>query len=673
MNNWYIDRSKNFINDTLDKALTLFNTVCKTEISPDLLAEKIKESGALGGAEGNPNAALTRFRDHGFLRKNNTIGDSAIDYIEGRLGKAELIIDMFSKRPATKSSSPDVKPFYLLCLVFDSMLQMGLDPDDVFLTYEECKEYLYPVNSYSEITFELVEKIVSERDFEYGTDMPRPRITLESNEDTNLSIWFNALRETPVFMPLDVNKRVLRPNLKQTEFFHFMAVNADELKPVPTSTNNSLYDYYCDSACGLSEILPNTIRKDSVFEKEEDAQTLFEYLFGFKKIAGYNYSRYIKYNCFGLFFPFITLPKLVIREIWKTNQIIGKGLYQYLEKGQWNIEAINIDEFEYKGFYGETKTVEAFSFDSSIANACNLVIYGTPGCGKSFHVENTLLSEYEVERDLRIRTTFYQDYTNTDFVGQILPKVKPDKSVTYEFNPGPFTLALKKAIENRGKPVALIIEELNRGNAASIFGDIFQLLDRSESGKSRYDIVNPNIQDYLNRVFDGKYFFNSIRIPSNLYIIATMNTSDQNVFTLDTAFKRRWHFEKIKNKFTVDHKYKHFYIPGMPDVTWEQFVTDINNFIVNRTSGISSEDKQLGVFFIDKDTLCETKEECIDEQKIDKFAYKLFEYLWDDVAKFGREDWFASDIKTLDGLIEEYKKRGKAVFVDGVLSNGNNQ
>ena len=152
-----------------------------------------------------------------------------------------------------------------------------------------------------------------------------------------------------------------------------------------------------------------------------------------------------------------------------------------------------------------------------------------------------------------------------------------------------------------------------------------------------------------------------------------MNTSDQNVFTLDTAFNRRWNFEKIKNIFTADHKYRQFYIPGMPDVTWEQFVTDINEFIVNSESGITSEDKQLGVFFIDKGTLCEKKEECTDKQKIEKFAYKIFEYLWDDVAKFGHGDWFASDIKTLDDLIEEYQKRGKAVFVDGVLSNGSNQ
>lgn len=313
-----------------------------------------------------------------------------------------------------------------------------------------------------------------------------------------------------------------------------------------------------------------------------------------------------------------------------------------------------------------------YDFSSVVEGAQNLVVYGTPGCGKSFYVENTYLNKLGVLPQNRIRTTFFQDYTNTDFVGQILPKVNEDTSVTYEFNPGPFSLALKLAIENQDCPVALIIEELNRGNAASIFGDIFQLLDRDITGKSRYNIVNINIQGFLNKCFDGQYSFDCIQLPSNFYIVATMNTSDQNVFTLDTAFKRRWQFEKIKNKFTADHKYRHYYVPGMADVTWEQLVTDINDSIVRRPSGISSEDKQLGVYFINEDTLCATKEECDDEQKIDKFAYKLFEYLWDDVAKYGHEDWFASDIKTLDDLIEEYKKRGKAVFVDGVLSNGEN-
>ena len=309
-----------------------------------------------------------------------------------------------------------------------------------------------------------------------------------------------------------------------------------------------------------------------------------------------------------------------------------------------------------------------YSYDSSKGGAQNIVIYGTPGCGKSFYVQNTLLNKFSVEEDNRIRTTFYQDYTNTDFVGQILPRVYDDKSVTYEFNPGPFALALKKAIEFPDIYVALIIEELNRGNAASIFGDIFQLLDRDETGKSRYGITNVYLQDYLNDYFNDRDFsFASIYIPSNLYIVATMNTSDQNVFTLDTAFKRRWQFEKIRNEFKDDHEYKGYYIPGMNQITWENLATSINDYIVNSSNELSSEDKQLGVYFVDKNTLCETLDDCKNEEKKKKFAYKLFEYLWDDVAKFSRPDWFGGDIKSLDQLIDAYLKNGEKVFVDGII------
>ena len=310
-----------------------------------------------------------------------------------------------------------------------------------------------------------------------------------------------------------------------------------------------------------------------------------------------------------------------------------------------------------------------YTFDTTKGGAQNRVVYGTPGCGKSFYVQNKYLSLCGVPNDTthRIRTTFYMDYTNTDFVGQILPKVKANGEVTYEFNPGPFALALKSAIEHPDEAVALIIEELNRGNAASIFGDIFQLLDRDANGKSQYSITNVNLQDYLNKCFEGVYTFGSISIPANLYIVATMNTSDQNVFTLDTAFKRRWQFEKFRNEFTMEHEYKDYFVPGMSGVTWETLVTAINKYIVDRPDDLASEDKQLGVYFIEKGTLCATAEECTDATKIDRFAFKLFEYLWDDVAKYAHTDWFTAEIKTLDDLIDRYKELGAKVFADGVL------
>lgn len=671
MNDWYIDRSKNFINDTLDSALTFFDSLNPNEKDSTTIVEKIKSAKVLGRADGNPNAALTRFRDHGLLRKNNTIGDSAKDYLKGELGKAELIIDMLSKRPAQKSNSPNIKPFFILCILFDNMLQMKLDPDDIFITYEECKEYLYPVDSYGEVTFDLIEKIISERDFDYSTKMPKPRIKLEPNEDTNLSIWFNALRETPVFMPMGETNKILRPNLKQVEFFRFMAVNADELKITPTDSNTNLYDYYCNRENGIYEIIPNVIIKNVTFDKKEDAQVLFEYLFGYKKIANFSYSKYIRYECFGLFFPFITLPKLVLRCVLLHNADIGRGLYEYVSLGHGYLETFDEDDFEYKGLLGGDQLLGEYQYDSKIRNGKNIVVYGTPGCGKSWHVQNVMLQQsYGVSNDEqhRIRTTFYQDYTNTDFVGQIIPKVKEDKSVAYEFNPGPFALALKMAIEHSNEPVALIIEELNRGNAASIFGDIFQLLDRTDDGKSQYRITNVNLQDYLNKVFkDRNIHFNYIVIPSNLYIVATMNTSDQNVFTLDTAFKRRWKFEKLSNIFTDKHEYAGYFVPGMEGITWEKLVKSINDYIVDRNDGLSLEDKQLGIYFIGKESLSETQEGAMDDKKKKEFAYKLLEYLWDDVAKYNHSDWFVPNVRTLDELIDLYMTKGQGVFVNGIL------
>lgn len=308
-------------------------------------------------------------------------------------------------------------------------------------------------------------------------------------------------------------------------------------------------------------------------------------------------------------------------------------------------------------------TLEEFNFKASpITDGQNLIVYGTPGCGKSYYVEHTLLDGYSKEN--YIRTTFYQDYTNTDFVGQILPIIEGDK-VTYKFNPGPFTLALEQAIRKPNERIALVIEELNRGSAASIFGDIFQLLDRKE-GVSEYGTTNVNIINYLKEKFKGVYTFKEIRLPGNLSIYATMNTSDQNVFTLDTAFKRRWKFKKLINEFAVDHQFKNKYIPGA-DITWEELVNDINEYILECSSGLNSEDKQLGVYFVDENGMRKEKVDASDPEAVNAFAYKVLEYLWSDVAKFDRSKWFVDGIKSLDELVKEYKNKGLEVFVDGIF------
>lgn len=348
---------------------------------------------------------------------------------------------------------------------------------------------------------------------------------------------------------------------------------------------------------------------------------------------------------------------LTQRSIFTLNSY--KGLISDILKGK----DILVDEGD--GYEDETiddsATLPIFDYSSStITDGQNLIVYGTPGCGKSYYVQNILLNDCPNY----IRTTFYQDYTNTDFVGQILPKVDGDR-VTYEFNPGPFTLALELAIRKPNEHVALVIEELNRGSAASIFGDLFQLLDR-KNGVSEYAILNVNILEYLRKQFKGQYNFNEIKLPGNLSIFATMNTSDQNVFTLDTAFKRRWKFKKLLNKFNANHRFKDKYIPGA-NITWEYLVTSINEYILEVGEGLNSEDKQLGVYFVDEKGMRQETVNKSSPEEIDDFAYKVLEYLWDDVAKFGRNKWFDSDIKSLDELVEEYKKRGLEVFAHDIF------
>lgn len=317
-------------------------------------------------------------------------------------------------------------------------------------------------------------------------------------------------------------------------------------------------------------------------------------------------------------------------------------------------------------------TVETFDYAITKGEAINMIFYGVPGCGKSYHIDYEILKknketkEYgtEFKKENIIRTTFYQDYSNTDFVGQILPKVTGDK-VEYIFNPGPFTLALIRAISNPTEKVALIVEEINRGNAPAIFGDIFQLLDRDEETSiSEYGIKNVSVIDFLNDYkFEInneiiKYRFDEIKIPGNMYIYATMNTSDQNVYTLDTAFTRRWGKEKIKN-VVEKCTFGGLPVPGMNDYTWAEFVDSINKCIRDNIENLQvNEDKQIGAYFIRKSLLVSNNAE--------KFAYKVFDYLWSDVAKLDHDIFFNS-YNTLEDLIDAYKDKGVGVFKTGIF------
>ena len=280
----------------------------------------------------------------------------------------------------------------------------------------------------------------------------------------------------------------------------------------------------------------------------------------------------------------------------------------------------------------------------------NTLFYGVPGCGKSHHIKKLLenVDEQYIERVL-----FHPDYTYGDFVGQILPKVE-DNEVKYEFTLGPLSRIMKEAYKNLDKTYFLIIEEINRGNAPAIFGDIFQLLDRKTEedgddltiGYSEYFITNKDMADKIYEGEKKEKFGDKVRIPPNLTIIASMNTSDQNVFTLDTAFQRRWNMKLIENSFE-NHEFKDKKIEGT-NVTWQKFCETINEEIIKRNqSNISSEDKRLGTYFVSENDL----ENC------EKFAEKVLKYLWDDAFKFSRDKIFKKEYNTLEEVVKEFKDK----------------
>ena len=287
------------------------------------------------------------------------------------------------------------------------------------------------------------------------------------------------------------------------------------------------------------------------------------------------------------------------------------------------------------------------------------MLYGAPGTGKSYRISSSIrksypgFNEYD-DNPYVFRTTIYRDYSYFDFVGNIMPITK-DGKISYEFVPGIFTTALFTALRNqeRGIDVYLILEEMSRGDIASIFGDIFQLLDRDNTGKSMYGINNKSIYEYLilNGVLKAGY---KIIIPSNLHIIGTVNTSDQNVNVIDTAFKRRFDFEYVGvepiktntndyiNNFSIDFTDNNKY-------EWAKLYQAINHVIINDLG--LAEDKQLGPFFL--------KDKRDDELNRDQVANKLLHYLWQDVERvsYNSGSLFADSIKSFSQLYYGFKKR----------------
>lgn len=286
------------------------------------------------------------------------------------------------------------------------------------------------------------------------------------------------------------------------------------------------------------------------------------------------------------------------------------------------------------------------------------IFFGAPGTGKSHTIDYSLFEEDNKKRtglkdydNAVIRTTFHPDYDYAQFVGAYKPRKKDDDQdkITYSFVPQVFAKSYAAAwkqyfaagnASTAENQVYLVIEEINRGNCAQIFGDIFQLLDRDADGSSQYSIdadcdfaewlenefKTANVWDtYVGAVGDGK-----LKLPPNLNILATMNTSDQSLFPMDSAFKRRFDWEYVPIKYAKDNDCGEDWNADKFQIDvngstymWLDFLKKVNADIYDATQ---SEDKQMGEFFIKPKR---------DDLKItfDEFRSKVLFYLWDSVYK----------------------------------------
>lgn len=310
------------------------------------------------------------------------------------------------------------------------------------------------------------------------------------------------------------------------------------------------------------------------------------------------------------------------------------------------IEAIR--NLSVSGLVAHDLTINKESKGATARRGENLIIYGAPGTGKSHKVEG-LVGEVNV-----VRTVFHPDTQNSDFFGCLKPQMKGEK-VAYNFVPGPFSYALRAALRDPEHQHFLVIEELNRAPAAAVFGELFQLLDRKDSGHGTYKVDFPNDEsrEWYN---DGGHSLKKLVMPSNLSIVATMNSADHGVYPLDTAFRRRWEQEYLPLETAEFPNGKLEFQPSEGSsrtIEWKHFVKCLNDFLIDKLD--IAEDRLLGQWFVQERELG------------GQVPAKILLYLWDDLLRHeGRDTVFAKNLKTFGGL-DRAVKNGNVIFGSKLL------
>lgn len=352
-------------------------------------------------------------------------------------------------------------------------------------------------------------------------------------------------------------------------------------------------------------------------------------------------------------------------------------------------------EFYDLGLEEKANTIKSYNlflsnFESN--DIRNRIVFGAPGTGKSFKLNNDKdrLLEFGGEYE---RVTFHPDYSYANFVGTYKPVPIKDSdgkdSISYEYVPGPFMRTYVRAIKNcikvskaeeEPKPFLLVIEEINRANTAAVFGEVFQLLDRKNNA-SEYPIqASEDIKKYLSKETGLSIdHFSEIKIPDNMFIWATMNSADQGVFPMDTAFKRRWSFEYL-NIDENDNEIDKYYVDiNGEEIKWNSLRKAINNYLSEK--GVN-EDKLLGPFFIDINTMKEDRSSLSSgKDSINKdifnevFKNKVLMYLFEDAAKQRPTIFNGVDSKSkkrFSEICNSYDDSGINIFEDSIIKNAKN-
>lgn len=350
------------------------------------------------------------------------------------------------------------------------------------------------------------------------------------------------------------------------------------------------------------------------------------------------------------------------------------------------LKEMSVQEYE-----AMQQSIESQRTEGLINHPHNLIFFGAPGTGKSFQLQE-LAEESFAEGNVR-RVTFYPDYTYAQFVGCYKPFIEPkidnesdaseiryaSSEIEYRFIPGPFIDTYVDAIRHPEQNYLLIIEEINRANPAAVFGDVFQLLDRKEDGTSEYSVVTSEDlrwymfkqwKSYLNGVKpeerngvlyslddpEAKNLASSISLPPNMYIWATMNSADQGVFPMDTAFKRRWDFCYMGINDGCSELGRVAVPIGKPSrmVSWDALRRGINKVLLD--AGVN-EDKLLGPFFISPSRLRDTA------HFTQTFMDKVLLYLFEDAAKTKKSKVFSIEGNpTYSDICDDFKARGELAF-----------